>query len=541
MAYVGQNNVTGHIEVGVVADLNTGTLAAGAQWIGKTAHVLSDNSLWQCVINPVGGQHVWLQIATAAAVLLPDQRFTVGSAAYNLLNPGISTLLTVATGIAAAAAGTSTALGPASATSQRLVELEPDSYDEDVALSPFVHLKGMGEGTGATRVFSGGAARTVSYTSGPGYVVVRDLEFDGVDINLSPTAGPTTIVFENVQFTNCDIVLGAAAGTQFSLKFINCTGAGNTISSTQLGGTSITVDVVGASTLDDVLGPSGFQFTASPAFAGLISDNFVLRITQGARWLVGVGSAATFSGLGAVFIETSDALVATGGPPGTVSVWSSVGVNQLTWNALSGTQLNTTPRSYFDTDSAASFTGGEVLILQPSIVAGAVPLDPVSGGTVQSAPIPSNRQRRTQVMQFVVPAAGASVAAQTVNGVAASDAWADEIRLQATYQPGFAIQPDTAILGTFQFATFQLIDPLFYEQGRDLVFKNVGNPNGTNDGPVALRLPNASASRVDNVQPDVAVNTVITSLNYYILAPGDEIRFSVDRDNVVVPQYRMIG
>jgi len=116
MTFLAKNPATNHLEFTDLADLSTGQYAPGAQWIGQTAHITSAavnpaerDTLYKCVLDGTTGLHKWLQQLTMAAAVLPDQRFTVGKDPYKLTDPGVSTLLSLTAGIAAALAGRSDA------------------------------------------------------------------------------------------------------------------------------------------------------------------------------------------------------------------------------------------------------------------------------------------------------------------------------------------------------------------------------------------------------------------------------------------------
>ena len=145
-----------------------------------------------------------------------------------------------------------------------------------------------------------------------------------------------------------------------------------------------------------------------------------------------------------------------------------------------------------------------------------------------------------------IPASGpAAVAAMTVNAITPDNAYVDETRVQCIYPSVTTdpIQPDTSLFATtFRYASYQLTDPLFLENGRERVFKNVGDPSDAIQGPVVLVLPPGSLSRIDYLDSrpydggGVPVNPVYTSAQYVILAPGSSVRLSVDRDTAT-PRY----
>ncbi len=548
MAFIARNPVTNHLEFSDAADLSTGQYVASAQWIGETAHITAQsptfpNTFWVCVLQN-STTHQWLQLATAGATLLPDQRFTVGTPDYNLLDPGVATFTSVAFGITAANAGVG--LVPpsgASAAAQRLVEIQPQTYAEvsPLSLVPYVHLHGMGNGPEATVI--AGPALTVQYTGGAGYLVVRDINFSDVDFSILPT-GNVTIVFENCSFTNGTTwaLTTPGTGVLVVVRFINCSGQFATSSDTIAATDNLYKEFNGAMSEADGVTKT-LSFAALPTYAG--AGNLNLLITGGQRLQTNGTEMSRFQGTVVADVITEECLLSTQNTG--VSVWSvtTTSLTGVSWQARSGTRLDATPASYFNAGAGATaiFRGGQVEILGHTVTTGS-PLNPIGAGSVTSQNYPSNRQRWTQNLTLVVPAsdgAGGGPYASAAAAVAAMefpqpvDAFADEFRLVADYTALGAdpLDPDTANFATtFRYASFRLPNPLFLEEGREYVFKNAGDPSSATDGPVALRLPNGSTTTVDYMFSEISVRPVFVSTDYIILGNGDAVRISVDRSGV---------
>jgi len=473
----------------------------------------------------------------------PDQRFTVGKVAYALNGPGVNTWLTPEDGIAAAQAGTGTGLGVASAVSPRVVWIMPDTYTGPqgvVSLLPNVHLLGAAGHSGAVILDS----YALDF-SAAGTISIRGITFRNCSISAHPTSD-TVLEFVECEFVDCTWATTNDDNPVTTYRFVRCNGnftshvdtlsANATISKQFEGGDSTYGST--ATVAPTSYGPS-LNFGAVMQVAGVGGLAFI-TISGGQRMfppnnsslLLVTGDANVEVGTRDCFIQTSTL----------ASVLSGTTTGFVNWTSGPGTVVYEAPRSYFDVTGSATFTGNEVCVNgSTAFPNGGSPLDPVSGGTVDSTQNhPSNRQRCSQKFDFNVPAARATVANQTVNNAVATNAYADEYRIKTTYQPGFVLQPNSAVPATFQYASFVLIDPSLFEDGREVVLVNVSDVTA-NGSSVALRLPNGSSSRIGYKQADISVNTTFDSTNFIILAAGDHVRLSVDRSDPATARYWVNG
>lgn len=143
----------------------------------------------------------------------------------------------------------------------------------------------------------------------------------------------------------------------------------------------------------------------------------------------------------------------------------------------------------------------------------------------------------TQKFSFSVPTAGSSIDAQTVNFAVPTDEGADEFRVEATYEPGFVLQPNAGA-GLFQYATFLLIDPGLLSNGRLVTVINTGNPDvATRQSSIALRLPDGSSSRINYRRSDMSIHQNLSAGQYIILQAGGAVQMSVDRSDPSTARY----
>lgn len=533
------------IQRDVVGDLPPLNLA-GSPKLGTLCR-LNNGQWWGVVVDDLAPPHSlkWELINSGGGSVLPDQRFTVGRGAYSLQDPGTATFTTVAAGIAAARTGAATGLGNASAASSRLVWIMPDTYAEaELALRAFVHLEGGGPAAAAT-VLTGSS---ITVGDSVGIVVVRDMRFDDCDFNIAPLAQPDlTIIFDNCEFNGCSWASNTLAGGTLSVFFNGCTGSFSTSGDVvALGGKLLRVfSGSGANSAD----PSrGLLFAQTLSIGGAGSVDVV--ITQGQYFAATptASCAILFSGTVNATVTTDDCTIETT-PVSSVFGSTANGQAPATWTCRAGTRLSNAPRSYWRTSTAAVFVGGQLEMLNNPILGNQWPLDPVIGGTVTATLYPSNRERATQEFVFNVPSsqsagggpyanAAAAVAAMTVNG--ATTPFVDSYRLTPIYANlgNVPVDPNTANFATtFRFASFLLPDPRLLEDGRPYVIKNASNPADATSGPVALRLPNGSPSRVDHLQSDASINGVFDRTNYVILEPGQAVIVEVDRKGSNAPAY----
>lgn len=535
------------IQRDVVGDLPPLNLA-GSPKLGTLCR-LNNGQWWGVVVDDIAPPHSlkWELINSGGGSVLPDQRFTVGRAAYALQDPGAATFTTVAAGIAAARAGTATTLGNASAASSRLVWIMPDTYAEAaIALRAFVHLQGGGPAAAATAL----TGSSITVLDSVGIVVIRDMRFDDCDFNIAPPAQPNlTVIFDNCEFNACSWASNAIAGGTLNVFFNGCTGSFSTSGDVAALGAKLT-RVFSGSGANSAEPSRGLSFGETLTMSG--AGDIEVIITQG-QYFSAVPSQnclIMFSGTVSGAITTEDCTLATSPVDSVFGSTSAVPGQTATWTSLAGTRLTSSPRSYWRTSTTAAFIGGQVEMLGHIILGNQWPLDPVIGGTVTSENnIPSNRERATQEFAFNVPLsqsagggpyanAAAAVAAMTVNG--ATSPYADSFRITPTYadQGVLALDPNTANFGTtFRFASFLLPDPTFLEDGRPYVIKNASDPADATSGPVALRLPNGSPSRVDYLQSDASINGVFDRTNYVILEPGQAVIVEVDRKGANAPAY----
>lgn len=468
----------------------------------------------------------------------PDQRFTVGKAAYALNGPGTNTWLTPEDAIAAAQAGTGTTLGPASTLSPRVVWIMPDRYtgpQVPVALEPNVHLLGAA-------VYDK-AVTLVSYAfdfANAGRISLRGIRFSGCSFSVAPT-GDSQIEFTECEFVNCTWSSTNGDVPVSTYRFIRCHGSFASHVDTLSTNAQIYKQFDGGDSTDGAgigVGPT-ISFGASMEVNGVGGQAFI-AISCGQRLTPPNGQPMLLvADNTSASVSTRECLI---GSSVTTSVMKSTSTGFIEWVCGAGTTLTELPFSYFDTVGPCTFVGNELCITgSTSYPTGGSPLNPVSGGTVDSSlNFASNRQRATQTFDFNVPAAGATVAAQTVNNAVVTNAYADEYRIKTTYQGGFVLQPNTAIPASFQFASFVLTDPQYLEDGREVVVKNTSDVTA-NGSSVALRLPNGTTSRIDYKNADISVNPVFNNTNFIILAAGDHVRLSVDRSTPGTARYLVTG
>lgn len=529
-------NESGSPELGTVCRLNNGDF-----WV-VVADDLDPNNLL-----------IWQKIGGGGGTSLPDQRFTVAKAAYNL-NPPNATLTTIPNGVAAALAGTDTTLGPASVTSQRFVWVMPDSYADNVTLRPYVHIEGSGPSQAAK------VTGNLTYGSGSGYVVIRNLHLSGT-ISIAPTNGSTVyLIFDDCTFENVTWSLttpGGDAPTQVFVVFAGCTGSITNATSTIGGGDTETHYIYGKTSTGtgQFAGNRGITFANTPVWTG--AGSAVVFIGGGQRLTAngGGGPMLQFAGSIGGSVVTEDCLLNTANIQ--ASVFGNTSNNNLPaeWVCRAGTKVTITPRSYWSTTTAAKFTGGQLEILIPTTNDASAPLDPIAGGSVTAELYPSNRERFVQPFSFAVPSsqyggggpyanAAAAIDAMTINLATATNAYADEYRIVCTYPNlnGDPNDPDSANFATtFRFASFVLKEPSFLEDGRMIVVKNDTNPLVAGAGPFALRIPNGSAGNVEHKISESSINGVFDSTNYVILQPGQAVILSVDRQTAYAPAYTVIS
>lgn len=460
---------------------------------------------------------------------LPDQRFTLAPESYSLDSPGLGTWTTLSSAMAAAKAGTGTTLGAASDASQRMVWIMPHTYvgdavtpaKEAITIESNVHLVSAGSGSSGMVVLEN-FAFSMPNTGGDAIfsgICFRNCSFDAA------MAWDGEFVFVNCQFEDCSFDAADSSPTQSVYAFLRCTGSFSSFSVAPTASCTTSVHFIGTN------GAAPLTFSQSITAKGAGQALFFVSAGQE---IVVAEPHAPFSFEEGVYaaLFTSQSFIVN-------SVESSVIKHRSTqggeWRADPGTSLFACPKSAFDTTGDCTFSGNEVLIRGNTSlpVGGGAMLDPISGGTVSFIPFPGNRQRVAQDLALTIPAAGSSVAAQTLNGApnVHTSGYADSFRLRATYGAGYALQGNSAIPATFRFASFLLKEPGLLEDAREIVFVNVGD--SLDDGPIALRLPDGSPSRVGVMHSNLTAHPHITGAEYIILQPDQSVRLMVDRSGPV--------
>lgn len=532
--------------------------------IGWRAHVktatVDNDRYFTTVLDNATNQHKWLELVTSAAVTAvrkPDQRFTVGLAAYDLLEPGTATFTTIAAGISEAAnpvtAGVT--LGAASATSRRVVEVEPGEYAENVTMQSFVGLRGMGASPAETVIVPAAGNFAITAALGDQDFVVENLTIASA-VAIVITAGAVgggrivfrDVAFDNTRTSNSTININTASPTPPQIIFERCLGTIPTFDAQGAGAVSVLVTGRHAPVQSPDAGVAD----------GKIFTNFTLNATTTNELTIDEGAAVTAPSLdlisavptsGGAFliqlldcylhVDSTDSLIISGAPAnGFVTI--------------SGVHLDG-PIETLVNDSSAS---GNVivniekwpLLSTQTMAAGSRAFSGITASTQSNALAGNALVAKRNYGTFTVPVAGPVgtgfyVTNQPNLAGAAFDFTKDLHTMIADYGAALGLDPNSAA-GTFRYALFQLPEPQDLEDGRCYTIKNTGNPASVSPnihGPVAIALPAGGTSLIENLNSRLAANALITSANYFILAPGDSVTFVVDRiTDPTTPQYRVV-
>lgn len=541
-----------HVESDTVTDLDTSSTPLGnapgtplGREYGETAYVATGLGTGRVFIvgrrNVADDTPIWVEIATAAAVLLPDQRFTVGSAAYNLLDPGTATFTTIATGITGANVGTGTTLGAASATSRRLVEVQPLVYAENLTALPFVNVRGMGAAPIDTVIApAAGDAITFAPVVAGDELVIENLTIRaGTTLTFGQTA---SVIFRNVFFDNSGtspstIAATVAGGFLGTISFEDCTG--QIASFTATGAGSVVVVISGSQTSLQVLSIAGFSLTTDTLnVLNILEEASVTgAVAGGLIATMGNGTSSADS------IRVLDSYLNTNAASGVVFSYSaspgqgSVLIEDVTFERVFSSLFASGGQSVNVQISDYTF-------ISTTVDATHRPLPSANVGTQTT--LRGNRIKNVRRYgPFTVPAAAVLSSAFYVTDAPNAagtdfDAFADVHLIETDYGSIIAspIGIDTT-LATFRYALFELPAPTRFEDGREFIFKNAGDPSSgatAFDGPVAITVP--TGVTVDYMISDPAVSTTITPANYILLAAGQKVVLMADR---TANMWRVVG
>lgn len=506
--------------------------------------------------------HVWEYVGGGSSAALPDQRFTVGPFAYTLQLPGVATYTSVAAGINAANNGIGTGLGAATASSRRLVEVQPFPYAETLTLRPFVNVRGMGVSPNDTVIDNAPGALVVTTAASGEVYQVENLRIGG---SITITADHSILViFRRCVFsetTFASILATVADNERLTLVFEDCSGRIDTFSASGDGGVSIvfrgsldggTQDSIlelGAPIVLDTVSVSNVQIDdgAHLARSAVPGPFFSFAPTVGGSWELVLGRCRLDNDL-AAGLPTAFCLSGALVTGGTLRVVAPI-LAQLPdrWcESLAANVVTVLVREY--------------ALLGSTILASALPLRS-TGALVSDVETPAIRSNRTRNVRrytadgsFALPVPGPFGPAFYISnapnpGALDFDAFADEHWFAVDYG-GAPPNSDTAD-PLFHFALFQLPEPGLLEDGRVYTIKNSTNPLLV--APVAIALPNVAEppllSRIDWLNPrPVAFPDLVVSGQYIILESGESVQLTVDRfwnDGAVSPthrgQYRITG
>lgn len=495
----------------VTGPTNVSPQAYAVGWRAAIRDAGADGKRTFVVVQGATGVHEWQEQLTTGAADKPDQRFTVAAAGYNLNAPGTNTWLTPEDGIAAAFVGTGTTLPPVSGAEQRFVWIHPATYNggqNTVALHAWVHLVGCADGAEAAIL------ENYAFTLGEsGDITISGIYFSNCGFVFS---GDSTIRFRDCRFEGCSLS-HATNGDQTTYIFDNCKG---NISPWSVDGTGpASFNVVGSQ-------QTGLATIATPLT--LATDTIAMSV-DGAFVELSLTGAVVFDYSGAHLCSVTSTslfqlsmdgakLTSGGAKVALLNVASDaqVGVNTRGLAALPQTQVlaNTAAVSSaltVDLDQQQS-EGDTLSQYWPTGITGP--------GRVQQVSNSGSRPRGFTDVQGVIVDAGTPIASQTVQ---IRYGGFDRILLSPNYKAPFSLNPDTAS-GSFQFASALLIDPRNLPIGHEITIVNNrttdANYDGQVGGPIALRLPNGTTSRIGFMNSTVAANPVFSSSNYVILEPG---------------------
>lgn len=539
--------------------------------IGWRAHVktaTADNDRYfTTVLDNTTNQHKWLELVTSAAITAvrrPDQRFTVGLAAYDLLEPGTATFTSIAAGITEAQNPVTpgVTLGAASATSRRMVEVEPAEYAENVTMQSFVGLRGMGASPTETVIVPGGGnAIAITANAANQDFVVENLTIRG-PVLITVTAGATgggVVVFRDVAFDNtgampCSVAVASSSATPPQVVFERCSGTFASFATSGSGGASVRFTGRHAPEQSPDGGVNSGIIITSASMVFDASSTNELYVEEGAYIYHGaVGGGDLFSAVplsGASFIFSLLDCYLYCGQTSSLVVCGNTGNGSV---LISGVHLDT-PVETLVTDTAAS--GNVIVDIEkwPFLSTSPMPATSRAFGGI-TGPAQSNALAGNALVAkhnygtFAVPAPGpigiGFYATNLPNNLTGSpfDFTKDLHIVNANYGAALTLDPNSGA-GTFRYALFELPEPTNLEDGRRYTIKNSGDPSSTApsiSGPIAITLPAGGTSRIEYLNSRIAANPVVTSANYFILAPGDSVTFVVDRTtDPTTPQYRVV-
>lgn len=472
------------------------------------------------VVPTSTGTHTWQEQLTSAAGGDPDQKFTVASAAYQLNSPGTNTWLNPETGIAAAQAGTGTALGPAAGNSQRFVWVHPDLYTSTgapVTLYPNVHVIGCADGAEAA-IFD---QYDFSY-SGTGDIVIDGIYFTNTTFNVT---GEGRIVFRNCRFGGCSLT--HASNDQVEYVFDNCRGDIPTwvVSATGLA----SFNIVGSQQTG--LGTFATPLVMATTTIAMTADNATVELTV----------------TGAVVFDYSDAVLCAISAGSTLQLTvdggkiTSAGAKANLVSLLAASQFGLTCRGNAtlpQTADLASTSPGSVVTVdldqfqsEGNTVAAYYPTSITGPGSLLNSSTSGSRPRGFTGSQSVICLPGGALATQTIDVLYGAY---DRIFLVPNYASA-VLNPDTAAVN-FMFASALLVDPAKMPVGHAIEISNARTTalNQANQvgGPIALRLPNGTTSQIGFMASTVAAHPIFSTDNYVILEPGQSCVLTVAQDPV---------
>lgn len=476
-----------------------------------------------CVPDSTGA-HTWREQVTPGAAALPDQRFTVAPAAYNLNAPGINTFENPEDGIAAAFAGTGTTLPPVSGAEQRFVWIHPAIYNGNqnaVPLHAWIHLVGCADGAEAailenyefTLSESGDITISGLYFSqcnfvfsGDGTVRFRDCRFGACSLSHATNGDQTTYIFDNCKGDIAPWSVDGTGPASFNVVGSQQTGIATVATPLTLATDTIAMNVDGAFVELSLTGAVVFDYSGAHLCSVTTASLFQLSV-DGAKMTSGGAKVSMFD----------------------IAADAQVGVNTRSLATLPQTQVlaNTAAVSStltVDLDQQQS-EGNTGLQYWPTGITGP--------GSIVQATNSGSRPRGFTVTQSVISTAGDLLANQTVTVQYGAF---DRILLSPDYTAPVVLNPNTAS-AQFQFASAILVDPKNLPVGHEIdVFNNrttAANQDGRIGGPIALRLPNGTTSRIGFFVSDVSINPIFSSANYVILEPGQSVKLTVAYDPVL--------
>lgn len=506
----------------VTGPTNVSPASYAVGWRAAVRNGTIDNGRTFVVILSAAGTHVWKEQLTAGAGDKPDQRFTVATGGYDLNAPGVNTWLTPEDGIAAAFAGTGTTLPAVSGAEQRFVWIHPALYDGNqaaVALHAWVHLVGCADGAEAAILqnyeftFSESGDITISglyfsnctfVFSGTGNIRFQDCRFELCSLSHASGEG-VGYVFDNCQGTIPSWTIDTTGLAVFSIIGSQKTTIGSFAAPITMETTTIAMNVDFAVVELSITGDVEFNYSGTylcdvttGSFFVLIVDRAKLTSTGPKGFLFNIAGGSAQAGV----ITRGNAIL-----PQTQYVAS-------TFDATSLVQLDYAQYAS-DGDTMGQYW----------------PTGIVGPGLVSQATSSGSRPRGFTSIVAMLCEPGSALATQTA---AIGYGGYDRILARPGYRP-LALNPNTAS-PNFQFASLLLVDPKNIPIGHTIDVVNdrttTANQDNIVGGPIALRLPNGTTSRIGFMVSDVSVNPIFTSDNYVILEPGQSCTLTVSQDMV---------